>query len=87
MIKLTTGVIRPNKRHNPAANEIEATRDGFKFGHPSRNCTPVWITPLATTVRSSNKPRPGHPVGNVVNSLCTEVKVLEFFVWRIHRRW
>jgi hypothetical protein len=34
MIKLTTGVITPNNKQNPAANEIEAIRAGFKFGHP-----------------------------------------------------
>ena len=67
-IRLTRGVITPNKRHKPVANEIDTISEAFSSGHAARNCAPVWMTALATTVRSSNKPKPGHPVGNVVNS-------------------
>jgi len=95
-IKLAIGVITPNKRHKPAAKENEATINALKSGQARRNCAPLNMITLATTARSNNKPKPGHPRGNVVKSLCSEISpkrwvfgltLVDFSVRRIHRRW
>ena len=72
-IKLAIGVITPNKRHKPAAKENEVTINALKSGHARRNWAPLNMITLATTARSSNKPTPGHPPGNVVKSRCSEI--------------
>jgi hypothetical protein len=72
-IKPAIGVITPNKRHDPAAKENEAIINALKSGHAPKNCAPLKMVTLATTARSSNKPRPGHHPGNVVKSLCSEI--------------
>ena len=67
-----TGVRNPTRSATAtriAANPIDQATEGGKLA-TARYKTPCLMTWRAIAMRSSSSPRPGHPPGNVENSLC-----------------
>jgi hypothetical protein len=73
MSRLANGVIKPTIKESPARRSATATSQtkGVRAARPDRSNAPndTAMPPSATRKRSN--PRPGRPLGNVENNLCS----------------
>jgi hypothetical protein len=70
-----TGVKKPSRRDTPLMTAIKAK---MAFGNIAvsdrvRTDTPSKISTIPVVDRNSSRPMPGHPPGNVENSLCSRI--------------